>query len=239
MPDKKTILSTRPVGDDIIRKAAAANVVVEVENFIETKPVANAFVKQQISNIAEREAIVVFTSMNAVEAVASALDAKNPGWKIFALGTATRKLATTHFTASTITGGGSNATELAEIIISEAPFKNVVFFCGNERRDELPVTLTKNGFDVNEIVVYETILRSHQVKKDYDGILFFSPSAVESFFKTKQHLSPTTILFAIGKTTAACIEQYATNKVITSDQPGKEALIAQAISYFNTINHHQ
>jgi len=67
--------------------------------------------------------------------------------------------------------------------------------------------------------------------------MFFSPSAVESFFAANT-LPHSTILFAIGNTTARSIEQYSTNKVIISDRPGKEALLDKVISHFNTINQH-
>jgi len=42
-----------------------------------------------------------------------------------------------------------------------------------------------------------------------------------------------TILFAIGNTTATAIEKYTTNKIIISDEPGKENLVAKMLEYFS------
>ena len=67
---------------------------------------------------------------------------------------------------------------------------------------------------------------------EYFGILFFSPSAVQSFF-SKNKVADKTILFAIGNTTANEIKKYSTNKIIISDEPGKENLVTKMIEYFN------
>src|SRR5258706_9822828 len=48
---------------------------------------------------------------------------------------------------------------------------------------------------------------STRAEKVYDGILFFSPSGVESFFNTNE-VNEQTILFAIGNTTATEIKKY-------------------------------
>jgi len=88
------------------------------------------------------------------------------------------------------------------------------------------------GVTVTEIVVYETIVVPHVVKKDYDAILFFSPSAVDSFFSVNK-IKRETLFFAIGATTAEAIQQYNHGKIIVAAQPGKEALMQQAIDFFS------
>jgi uroporphyrinogen-III synthase len=62
--------------------------------------------------------------------------------------------------------------------------------------------------------------------------LFFSSSAVESFFSAN-YINNNLIFFAIGNTTANTIRQKTNNKVIISEQPGKEALVRKMITYFN------
>ena len=105
------------------------------------------------------------------------------------------------------------------------------FFCGDQRRDELPGILREHDIDVNEITVYQTLALTHKIDKHYQGILFFSPSAVESFFKNNT-LPASTILFAIGNTTANAIRKFTKNKVIISDVPGKDNLVKKMIEYF-------
>ncbi|HEX9150948.1 MAG TPA: uroporphyrinogen-III synthase, partial [Flavobacterium sp.] len=86
--------------------------------------------------------------------------------------------------------------------------------------------------EVNEIVVYQTIAVPFKVEKKYHGILFFSPSAVESFFSNNK-VTGQTVLFAIGKTTAMALKKYCNNKIITSDEPGKENLVRKMMEYFS------
>lgn len=61
--------------------------------------------------------------------------------------------------------------------------RKIVFFCGNKRLQTIPEKLANNGIAVEEVIVYETIETAANIKKQYDGILFYSPSAVQSFFK--------------------------------------------------------
>ena len=108
----------------------------------------------------------------------------------------------------------------------------MVFFCGDERRDELPDILKQHDIDVNEIVVYQTVEVPRKITKKYFGILFFSPSAVRSIFKLNK-LGEKTIPFAIGNTTANEIKKFSNNKIIISNEPGKENLNQKMMEYFN------
>jgi len=135
-----------------------------------------------------------------------------------------------YFGAEHIAGTADSAAALADLITEDRFIDNVIFFCGDQRRDELPRILEQNDIDVNEITVYQTMAIPHRVDKFYNAILFFSPSAVESFFSINKVPSQT-ILFAIGDTTAGTIKQFSNNKIITSDKPGKENLVQHMIEY--------
>ena len=104
----------------------------------------------------------------------------------------------------------------------------VIFFCGDQRRDELPGLLKKNKIEVKEIVVYKTIATPKKIEKKYDGILFFSPSAVKSFFQ-KNKLDKQVMLFAIGNTTADEIKKFSKNKIVVSDVPAGKLLLQKVI----------
>ena len=84
------------------------------------------------------------------------------------------------------------------------------------------------GILVTEIVVYETIPVHHKLNQSFAGVLFYSPSAVESFF-VNNRLDPRTLVFAIGDTTATTIRKFCSNKIILADKPGKEGLAKKAI----------
>ncbi len=233
MPEHKLqILCTRPVDESRIEEANQKDILLDVLPFIETEAIQTIEVQQEIEWASVQEAVVVFTSMNAVEAVTEMLDGHIPEWRIFCMGFKTKELITTYFGAEAIAGTADNADELANEIIEQEDPEEVIFFCGNQRRDELPGKLEKHRITVNEIVVYETLAVEHSVEKEYDAVLFFSPSAVESFFK-KNKLIARTIVFAIGNTTAKTVAKFCSNKVIISKLPGKDELVTQALDYFS------
>ena len=227
------ILCTRPLPASLIDLAGAAGVAINVSPFIETESVFSVEVQQEIELLSFQTAIVVFTSMNAVDAVTGLLDGHHhPDWTIYCIGTATGRLVKEYFDEEKIAGTASDAASLAKLIADDRFADEVVFFCGDQRRDELPAMLRLQGIDLNEIVVYQTINLPHAIHQLYHGILFFSPSAVQSFFQENK-LDDTTILFAIGNTTANEIKKFTNNKIIISDTPGKENLVDKMMEYFS------
>jgi len=230
---KASILSTRPINQALIQQASEKNILIDVLSFIETEAIDSVDVYEEIENALLESATVVFTSMNAVEAVAEHLnDEYKPDWKIYCIGNTTKKLVLKYFGEELISGFASDATELAERIIEDNETDNVIFFCGDNRRDELSSLLCENDINVNEIEVYQTNMIHHTIEKNYDGILFFSPSAAESFFSNNK-LNDKTILFAIGNTTASALKNYSKNKIVIADEPDKNNLAEKAIEYFN------
>lgn len=226
------ILCTRPLPQPLLDAALDAGIQIDVSPFIETESILTVEVQQEIEQASLQAVPVVFTSMNAVDAVTVFLDGHQPGWEIYAIGTATARLVKAYFGEAAIAGTANDAAALADVIAGKDHIDEVVFFCGDQRREELPAILREHEIEVTEIVVYQTIALPHKVEKSYHGILFFSPSAVQSFFQKNKPL-PETILFAIGNTTANEITKYATNKVIISNEPGKENLVHTMIEYFS------
>jgi Uroporphyrinogen-III synthase len=230
--DKIHILSTRPLPAGLTEEARQLGIWIDETSFIETEPIRSVEVQQEIEQALIKFTAVVFTSMNAVEAVTEELDGALPEWKIFCIGNTTREVVEKYFGENTIAGTADNALALAEEIIQDEEIDEVTFFCGDQRRDELPDALRQNDIEVIEVVVYNTIPIPQKIEKNYHGILFFSPSAVESFFK-KNKIPDQTYLFAIGNTTAATIKKYTTNKIIIAKEPGKENLVRQMMEYYS------
>ena len=231
MPEFKcNILCTRVLDAMLTYKAANRGIIIDEIVFVETEPVISENIIQQIKTLAAKKITAVFTSMNAVDAVTTQL--KNiPDWYIFCVGGATKETIFNFFGEKAVKGTAKNAKTLAEKIIHAGNIKDVVFFCGAQRLDELPQTLEANNIAVEEVIVYKTTLIPNFITKDYDGILFFSPSAVHSFFSDNT-ISTNVVLFSIGNTTTATIKTYSSNKVITSEWPGKENMIELVIDYY-------
>jgi len=226
---KIQILSTRELPVEIIQQAAENDIAIDCLSFINTEAVINDETKQKIIQLASQEITAVFTSMNAVEAVADVVTGKL-NWNIYSIGYTTKEMVHEKLQA-TIKGDADDAAALADVIIKNKE-QEVYFFCGDRRRDELPNTLRAAGIHVNEMIVYSTTLIKHKVEKQFDAILFYSPSAVESFF-SENKVAPDTVFFAIGKTTAAAILNYTHNKIILAEQPGKIELAQNMIHYFS------
>lgn len=233
MRNKKTILCTRLLPADLKATIASAGIALDERAFIETKPVLTAAVKKSITKKITEPTVVVFTSMNAVETVASCMMGQKTAWQIYTVGKATTSLAKKYFGENAVVATALNAAALAEKIIRHRNTTAVTFFCSNLRRHELRKKLGSNNIAVQEVVVYHTIPVKHTTKKNYDGILFFSPSAVNSFFSNNT-TAAATVCFAIGNTTAGAIRQHCTNKIISCLMPGRENLVKKMMAYFDT-----
>jgi uroporphyrinogen-III synthase len=231
MANKISILSTRPLETALVEAAKAKEIQIDIISFIDTTPAQTTGIREEIGKIIKQPAAVVFTSMNAVNAVAAYVNGQMPEWNIFCIGNTTRELAAKYFGEQSIHTVANNASELADKMIANKSIRQVVFFCGDQRREELPGKLRQNGITVQEVIVYHTISTPHKVEKAYDGILFFSPSAVQSYFYANAVI-PSTILFAIGQTTADAIKSFTDNLIIESERPGKEELVKRMFQFF-------
>ncbi|HEY8387305.1 MAG TPA: uroporphyrinogen-III synthase [Parasegetibacter sp.] len=233
---KATILSTRPLEDSDLSDAGKKNILVECVPFIQTIPLNEKNIKIRVNELVSVNADVVFTSMNAVKAVAEIVGDRMVNWNVYAIEGTTSIKVTQLLKGVRLAATAHYGKELAEKIIRLDNLKEVHFFCGNIRRDELPDTLKAAGIVVNETQVYKTIPTPHSLGKQYNGILFFSPSGVESFFSANS-VGPQTVLFAIGRTTAEAIQTFTagktTNKIIISNKPYKRDLISNAVEYFS------
>lgn len=225
-----TILSTRNVNKELTNKAALQDIYIEVIPFIKTLSDTSDKTVKHIRDLAEKPLNVIFTSSNAVEAVKTQLSSKPP-WKIFCTGGATKEILLRFFDEAAIVASAKNATLLAEKILQHSYVKELVFFCGNQRLNDLPENLKASNVQVEEAVVYQTIETPVMISKSYQGILFFSPSAANSFF-SENTISVSTVLFSIGKTTTATLESYCSNQIITSQWPGEASMFDLVIDYF-------
>src|ERR1700743_1455390 len=100
------VLSTRELSAALVEKAAAEGVVIDNLSFIAIEPLSTF-------DLPGASAVVVFTSVNAVEAV------KEGSWKVFCISGATRRKVVERFGEEAIAGVAESAALLAERIIRE------------------------------------------------------------------------------------------------------------------------
>lgn len=172
---------------------------------------------------------LIFTSQNAVLSVlqhekADELKAKN----VFCVGLKTKALLEENgFNVMAYTGYAQDLAEIIALVYSDG---NYTFFSGNLRRDTLPDSLRQSHVKFNEITVYETLLTPQKISSKVDGILFFSPSAVESFLRENKIKDE--ICICIGTTTADALETNKIKNIVVANQSTVENTIIQCINEF-------
>jgi uroporphyrinogen-III synthase len=233
MQNKIQILSTKKIDSTLIQLATENNICVDQLNFIQTEECISDEIKKRIIKLSKEKITAIFTSSKTVNVVRKIVS-KQTNWKIYCIEPATKKTVENIFTSSVIAGSAKDAAQLAEKISKDDSVKQIVFFCGNQRRNTLPKKLRSNEIKVEELVVYKTIEKPQLVSKTYAGILFFSPSAVKSFFSSNK-IKESTTLFAIGNTTAEEVRLFTKAKIIIAGNPEQKELINDVIKYYTSI----
>lgn len=223
MPNRIKILSTKKLLPSQKRLFVDAKIVLSQSDFIATQPV-----EFNLKNVNES---LIFTSQNGILSVI-----QHPQFeqikdrKMYCVGLKSKELLIAN--GCNVVAYAENAADLAEAISLVYSHDSFTFFSGNLRRDELPFTLKKAKVDFNEIQVYETILTPKKNTIKQSGILFFSPSAVESYLKKNRIIDE--VCFCIGKTTGKELVKKKASKIVMALQPTIESLIAIVIDYYQS-----
>lgn len=120
-----------------------------------------------------------------------------------------------------------NGEELARFIAKNHKNESFTYFCGKQRREELPDILKNASISYEEVNVYETHLNKQIFNRTFDGVLFYSPSAVQAYVAKN---NTKTIAFCIGETTAVTAKKYFKN-VVVSNATTIESTIAKAVKH--------
>lgn len=198
---------------------------------------------------------VIFTSANAVQAVeqrrqalasASPASAKLP--LAAAVGPATAAAAeaagfSVEFVATNHSGAGL-VDELAE----ELRQKSVFLPRSDLANPALPAALKKIGATVAEAVAYQTLPPSKADRERLhaaldagaDGILFYSPSAVQNFLELLdrgrlEKLQGRVLMVAIGPTTAGALSAAGVQRIAWAADTTTQAVIATFEGHFSRM----
>jgi len=221
------ILATRQIDEELVRTAAAYSIFITEIPFIETELHPVTLFDEQLKSSTARD--LVLTSVNAVLSIARIDAVRQTPWRVWCIGHATRTAAELNLPQSFIAGAAPDGEQLAAAIIA-GDVKTALFCCGDRRRDVIPDKLKGAGIAVEELEVYRTKLVPQRIERHFDGILFFSPSAVESYLT--ENIPPAgAVLFAIGNTTGAALSALP-NKLLISESPDTRILIKQLIEHY-------
>lgn len=215
-----TILSTKKLKRSEKKLFSETNFKVLEEEFIQIKNI-----NFQIESLND---YVIFTSKNAVKSVLTkGIQDIIEHKKIFCVGQKTKTfLEKKNFIVQECV---DYAEDLGLVISKKYNQSSFTFFSGNIRKNTLPDLLNESNIKWNEVVVYQTSLNSKKIKEQTDGILFFSPSAVESYLK--QNTLENKICFCIGTTTAKALE-HKTKNIRIASQPTVENVIKEVLKYY-------
>ncbi|MEL6812329.1 MAG: uroporphyrinogen-III synthase [Bacteroidota bacterium] len=173
----------------------------------------------------------IFTSKNAVTSILFRdIQIEN----CFCVGEKTKTLLEEN--GYKVTKSAKNSTELAHFISKIHTNEAFLYFCGKERLDALPNILKTEKIIFSEIKTYKTDLKLKKFEQKWDGILFFSPSGVESYFSSNPTLEEDVAkchAFCIGETTATAAKKY-TDRVITANTTSVESVIAKTVKTLKT-----
>lgn len=161
----------------------------------------------------------VFTSQNALANIK-----KNCfGGIVYAVGKKTaKKLEKLGF--STRSGKNENALSLAKKIVDDG-VKNALYFCGNQRRDDLPDYLREKNIILKEKVVYKTHMTPKKIEdKAGDALFFMSPSAVKSFAMVNQ-FKLNRYYYSIGGATSIALKKYGIKFIKCANEASLESML--------------
>lgn len=197
-------------------------------SLVEYNAITIDFVPFEVPKIVEN---AIFTSQNAVLSIQSSeISIQN----CFCVGEKTKSLLEENgFKVVKMT---EYAFELANYLAENHKNDSFHFFCGNIRSDEIPLTLRKNNIPCKEITVYNTTLNPRKFEREFDAILFFSPSGVRSYYEENRNKEGEITAFAgmtravcIGTTTATEAKKY-TENVVISNATTVKSVIAKAVN---------
>lgn len=231
MANSVSILSTKTLDPVLIEKAAVQGIQIDCQPFINIVPDLTENVKQQIDQIAQTAAYVALTSVNTVTILSDYLGAKPLHWKVFCISGQTLEAVKSRLNGAEILDIAENGELLAAKIKKHTGINELVFLGSTIRTPALANGLAGSGIILKEIFLYKTEQAPVKIDRDYNGVLFFSPSAVSSFF-SENITDDKTTFFVIGTTTAKALSAYCSH-VITSDEPSQESVINKLIEYYN------
>ena len=191
------------------------NIASESSDFIKVRSnrIAPKVVKDGIEN-------VIITSKNGVEALLDNFTKEELNFtNIFCVGRRTKKMIQQKI--GPVNHTEKNADRLAEYLSKEMKGNSVTYFCSDLRLDTLSKILTENKIEVNEVEAYKTMYSPELVSESIDGMLFYSPSAVNSYL---QKNTTDKVAFCIGASTAKEAQKYF-EKVEVAQIPTVESVI--------------
>jgi len=226
------IISTRKLSPTWVERLERMDFNCTIHDFVQKQITIPALLEKD--NIQE---YIVLTSKSGVKAFLQIVNEWNlniSDYKVFSISEATKKLAVA--AGIQIIASAANANALADEILKHKDIKILTHICSNRRRDELSERLKSSGVNVRDVVAYHTEFTPVKIESGYDAILFFSPSAVDSFLSVNPFHQAT--CFCIGQTTANHAKQKGYQHTYIAAAPSEDALVQELINHYAKTTAH-
>jgi uroporphyrinogen-III synthase len=232
---KVKILSTKVLNNELLEEVTRNGYSIKCAPFIDIQLLSNANLKNELKKIVGlKSKSLIFTSINGVNSwVNNVGKITGENTNIFCVSGRTKDACSKLKGMVTIIHK-INSEKLADAIIQQkTSLKNLFFITGNKHSQIIPDKLKQAGISFSKVIVYENSPLQTKIDFKPDAILFFSPSAVESYF-SQNRIFNNTIYFAIGKTTAKAIKKLTYRTPITPDFPSQEEMIKKIYEHFQS-----
>lgn len=221
---KPLIVSTKKLNFPQRERLLSAQLAVQEYNAIRVETIS--------FNVPTTPAHWVFSSQNAVQAVLEKKDIRWADKTLFCVGEKTKNLLEKN--GKKVAKMTQNMQELVDFIEKKLKKNHFLHFCGNIRLPLFSAKLTALGIPFSETVVYHTFMQRKKIFPPPDGILFFSPSGVQSY--VSQNNIGSSVCFCIGHTTASQLT-IPSAQVLIASFPAIEQVIQKTVKYYRSLNH--
>jgi uroporphyrinogen III methyltransferase / synthase len=170
--------------------------------------------------------------------------------RVAAVGPATAEAANKAGLRVAYTALKHQGTSLAEELAGEVPGWKVLLPRSDRANPVLPEMLRRMGADVTEVIAYRTMNAPErpddsttlgEVREELDAVVFFSPSAVQSFAEREQGtsllraaiaLGGRIAMVAIGEITAAALQKAGVARPVRAKDTSVEAVVESMEEFF-------
>ncbi len=180
---------------------------------------------------------IVLTSITGVKAflqIVKKLQLSSSSYSVYCISRGTNEYALA--SGLNIKSTAPHASALADEIIKDADVKEITHISSNLRRDELSERLKEAGIAVQDVIAYSTEFTPVTIDASHDAIVFFSPSAVDSFLSINP-LQPVAC-FCIGQTTADYARGKGYSQTFIPDAPSEDILLQTIINHYSKTAPH-
>ena len=169
----------------------------------------------------------VFSSQNAVRSFLANPTASAHQNPILCVGEKTKSLLEEN--GQKVVKTAQNMLELVEFIQRTMRNEHFLHICGSRKLPDFAAGMQQARISYAEVTAYQTHLVSRVQRPEPQGLLFYSPSGVESYLQSNS--IGASWCFCIGETTATAVRPL-TEHLTVSPKPDADLLVAAAATHF-------